>query len=83
MREIADLAAIRSRLERDCHSGCGHQIAGLKAERVDTILAGVLILEELMSLLGRDADLTVCTAGVRDGLLWSEAFPVSWPAVRA
>lgn len=42
-----------------------------------------VIREELMSLLGRDADLTVCTAGVRDGLLWSEAFPVSWPAVRA
>lgn len=42
-----------------------------------------VIREELMSLLGRDADLTVRTAGVRDGLLWSEAFPVSWPAVRA
>ncbi len=47
---------------------------GLKAERADTILAGVLVLEELMQRLGRQADLTVCTAGVRDGLLWSEAF---------
>ena len=47
---------------------------GLKAERADTILAGVLVLEELMQRLGPHADLTVCTAGVRDGLLWSEAF---------
>ena len=65
-----------------------HQVTGLEADRADTILAGVLVLEELvleelMSLRGRDADLTVCTAGVRDGLLWSEAFPVSRPAVRA
>jgi len=49
-------------------------VRGLKAERADTILAGVLVLEELMQRLGCHADLTVCTAGVRDGLLWSEAF---------
>jgi len=78
----SDLAAIRSRLER-LPFRLRHHVAGLKADRADTILAGVLILEELMSLFGRDADLTVCTAGVRDGLLWSEAFPASWPALRA
>lgn len=78
----SDLAAIRSRLER-LPFRLRHHVAGLKADRADTILAGVLILEELMSLLGRDADLTVCTAGVRDGLLWSEAFPASRPALRA
>jgi exopolyphosphatase/guanosine-5'-triphosphate,3'-diphosphate pyrophosphatase len=69
----ADLTAIRSRLER-IPGRLRHHVRGLKAERADTILAGVLVLEELMQRLGRQADLTVCTAGVRDGLLWSEAF---------
>lgn len=78
----SDLAAIRSRLER-LPRRSRHQVRGLKAERADTILAGVLILEELMSLSGHHADLTVCTAGVRDGFLWSEAFPSSSPGVRA
>ena len=32
------------------------------------------LAEELMQRLGRQADLTVCTVGVRDGLLWREAF---------
>ena len=78
----SDLAAVRGRLER-LPLRLRHDVGGLKADRADTILAGVSILEELMSLLGRDADLMVCTAGVRDGLLWREAFPASWPAVGA
>jgi exopolyphosphatase/guanosine-5'-triphosphate,3'-diphosphate pyrophosphatase len=69
----SDLTAIRSRLER-LPRRVRHHVPGLKAERADTILAGILVLEELMLLFGHDTDLTVCTAGVRDGLLWSEAF---------
>jgi exopolyphosphatase/guanosine-5'-triphosphate,3'-diphosphate pyrophosphatase len=68
----ADLAAIRGRLEQ-VPERLRQQVRGLKAERADTILAGV-VLEELLARLGAHADLTVCTAGVRDGLLWSEAF---------
>lgn len=69
----SDLTAIRNRLEQ-LPRRLRHHVRGLKAERADTILAGVLVLEELMSLFGLNADLTVCTAGVRDGLLWSEVF---------
>jgi exopolyphosphatase/guanosine-5'-triphosphate,3'-diphosphate pyrophosphatase len=69
----ADLAAIRGRLEQVPERLRQH-VRGLKAERADTILAGVIVLEELLARLGANADLTVCTAGVRDGLLWSEAF---------
>ena len=68
-----DLAAIRSRLER-LPCGLRGEVPGLRSERADTILAGVLVLEELLSRFGDEADLTVCTAGVRDGLLWREAF---------
>jgi len=77
----ADLAAIRGRLER-LPSGARESLPGLKAERADTILAGLLTLEELMLALGPRADMTVCTAGVRDGLLWRWAFggPVRDPA---
>lgn len=62
------------------------RVRGLKAERADTIVAGTLVLEELMSLLGPDTDLTVRTRGVRDGFLWSEVFGgQAWgkPAARA
>ncbi|HKX05844.1 MAG TPA: hypothetical protein VJX71_25355, partial [Methylomirabilota bacterium] len=69
----ADLAEIRGRLEQ-VPERLRQQVRGLKAERADTILAGVIVLEELLARLGAHADLTVCTAGVRDGLLWSEAF---------
>ena len=69
----SDLIAIRNRLAR-LPGRLRHHVRGLKAERADTILAGALVLEELMLLFGDNADLTVCTAGVRDGLLWSEAF---------
>jgi exopolyphosphatase/pppGpp-phosphohydrolase len=71
-----DLATIRSRLER-LPRGSRHRLRGLKAERADTILAGLLVLEELMALFGQPADLTVCTAGVAEGLLWSQAFPTT------
>jgi exopolyphosphatase/pppGpp-phosphohydrolase len=67
------LAAIRSRLER-LPWRLRQRVRGLKAERADTILAGALVLEELTLLFGDDANLTVCTAGVRDGFLWSKAF---------
>jgi hypothetical protein len=40
----------------------------------DTIVAGALVVEEVVSRLLQKAELTVCTSGVRDGLLWSEVF---------
>ena len=44
------------------------RIRGLKAERADVILAGAVVIEELMALGGYEV-LTVCDEGVRHGLL--------------
>src|SRR5215471_21383596 len=49
------------------------RVRGLKAERSDVILAGAVVLEELMTWGGYDA-LTVCDEGVRHGLLLEETF---------
>jgi exopolyphosphatase/pppGpp-phosphohydrolase len=46
-------------------------VPGLKAERADVILAGAITIEELM-LIGGYFAVTVCTRGVRDGLLLCE-----------
>jgi exopolyphosphatase/guanosine-5'-triphosphate,3'-diphosphate pyrophosphatase len=66
----ADVTAIRARLEP---LACAdrRRVPGLKAERADVILAGALTIEELM-LFGGYFALTVCTRGVRDGLLLCE-----------
>lgn len=66
----SDVGAIRERLER-LPLAKRRRVRGLKAERADIIVAGTLALEELM-LSGEYATLTVCTRGVRDGILWRE-----------
>src|SRR5262245_21046104 len=68
----ADLTAIRERLEAaPLHQR--RRINGLKAERADIILAGAITIEELMAFGGYFV-LTVCKAGVRDGVLWHETW---------
>jgi exopolyphosphatase/guanosine-5'-triphosphate,3'-diphosphate pyrophosphatase len=68
----ADVAAIRRHLaalplaER-------RRVPGIRAERADTAVAGAIVIEEAMAL-GGYGSLTVCTRGVRDGVLLQEAF---------
>jgi exopolyphosphatase / guanosine-5'-triphosphate,3'-diphosphate pyrophosphatase len=50
-----------------------HRVPGLKAERADVILAGIIVIEELMTF-GGYLRLVVATCGVRDGLLFRETF---------
>ena len=50
------------------------KIRGLRAERADIILGGVIVIEELMTLGGYEA-LVVCSRGVADGILLRETFP--------
>jgi exopolyphosphatase/pppGpp-phosphohydrolase len=68
---LGDVAAIRERLERMPVDRRG-RVRGLKKERADTIVAGALVVEEVVSALFQRPPLTVCTSGVRDGLLWNE-----------
>ena len=68
---LSDIAAIRDRLER-LPVDRRERVRGLKKERADTIVAGALVVEEVVSRLLQKAELTVCTSGVRDGLLWNE-----------
>jgi exopolyphosphatase/guanosine-5'-triphosphate,3'-diphosphate pyrophosphatase len=49
------------------------QLGGLKEERADIILAGTVVVEEVMRL-GNYRTLIVCTEGVRQGLLLRETF---------
>jgi exopolyphosphatase/guanosine-5'-triphosphate,3'-diphosphate pyrophosphatase len=72
-----DVVAMRARLEsiplqrRRC-------VPGLRPERADIIVAGVVVVEELMRATGFSA-LTVSTFGVRDGFLIRRTFPGTWP----
>jgi exopolyphosphatase/pppGpp-phosphohydrolase len=68
----ADVTSIRSNLQ-GLSLGERSRLPGVKAERVDIILAGAVVLEELMILADYPA-LTVCKNGVRDGILLHEAF---------
>jgi exopolyphosphatase/guanosine-5'-triphosphate,3'-diphosphate pyrophosphatase len=68
----ADVTAIRERLE-GASLGERRRIRGLKAERADIILAGAVVMEEVL-VYGGYAGLVVCTRGVRDGLLLRETF---------
>jgi exopolyphosphatase/guanosine-5'-triphosphate,3'-diphosphate pyrophosphatase len=68
---LADVARIRSGIE-SLPVRKIRRVPGLKAERADIILAGVLVIEEVLALGGYPA-LTVCTRGVRDGVLLREA----------
>ena len=64
-RSCASLEPLSARQRR--------RVPGLKAERADVILAGAVVIEELMTLGGYDA-LAVCDEGVRHGLLLEETF---------
>lgn len=80
---LGDVAAIRERLERMPVDRRG-RVRGLKKERADTIVAGALVVEEVVSALLPRPELTVCTSGVRDGLLWNEVLRSEAPgAVRS
>jgi exopolyphosphatase / guanosine-5'-triphosphate,3'-diphosphate pyrophosphatase len=72
------------RLERDVVTAlCGRlqdlslrrrrRLPGLRRDRADIIVAGAVVLDELLSLSGLPA-LTVCERGVRHGLLLRETF---------
>jgi exopolyphosphatase/guanosine-5'-triphosphate,3'-diphosphate pyrophosphatase len=68
----SEVTAVRERLE-GLPLGGRERVAGLKAERADIIVAGAVVLEELMRL-GNHPDLVVCEHGVRDGVLLQETF---------
>jgi exopolyphosphatase/guanosine-5'-triphosphate,3'-diphosphate pyrophosphatase len=68
----SDVTAVRERLER-LSPRKRRKVRGLKAERADIILAGAIVIEELM-IFGGYLTLVVCTRGVRDGLLLHETF---------
>ena len=75
---LDDVAALRARLERLPVRRRG-DVPGLKAERADTILAGAVIVEEILALT-RQTTLTVCGRGVRHGVLIRETFDRGVPA---
>jgi exopolyphosphatase / guanosine-5'-triphosphate,3'-diphosphate pyrophosphatase len=68
----SDVTAIRERLE-GLSQRKRRKIRGLKAERVDIILAGAIVIEELM-VFGGYLTLAVCTRGIRDAILLRETF---------
>jgi len=67
-----DIAEVRARLE-PLTVRQRRRVRGLKAERADVIVAGAVVIEELMTLGGYEV-LTVCDEGVRHGLLLQETF---------
>jgi len=67
----SDVTAIRERLEA-ISARRRRKIRGLKAERADIVLAGAMVVEEVM-IFGGYLRLLVCTRGVRDGILFHEA----------
>ncbi len=68
----SDVTGVRERLESK-PARKRRKIRGLKADRVDIILGGVIVIEEVMTL-GGYGSLVVCTHGVGDGLLLRESF---------
>jgi len=68
----SDVTAIRERLE-SLSLRRRRRVRGLRAERADIILAGAVVIEEVLVFGGYHA-LVVCTRGVRDGLLLRETF---------
>jgi exopolyphosphatase/guanosine-5'-triphosphate,3'-diphosphate pyrophosphatase len=69
--KLRDLQRLRARLERMTLRERA-ALRGLKPERADVVVAGAIVLEELMLYAGHDA-LTVCSASVREGVLLREA----------
>ena len=68
----SDVTAIRERLE-GLSQRKRRRIRSLKAERVDIILAGAIVIEEVM-VFGGYLTLAVCTRGIRDAILLRETF---------
>jgi len=68
----SDVTAIRERLE-GLSRRKRRKIRGLKSERADIVLAGAIVIEEVM-VFGGYLTLTVCSSGVRDGVLRHETF---------
>lgn len=66
----SDVTAIRERLEALSSRG-RQKLRGLKSERADIILAGAMVIEDVM-ISGGYLRLVVCTRGVRDGVLLRE-----------
>jgi exopolyphosphatase/guanosine-5'-triphosphate,3'-diphosphate pyrophosphatase len=72
-----DIATLRGQLE-SLPLGARQRFPGLKPERADIIVAGVVVIEELMRVAGLHA-MTVSTFGVRDGFVIRRTFPGTWP----
>jgi exopolyphosphatase/guanosine-5'-triphosphate,3'-diphosphate pyrophosphatase len=70
----ADVAALGQRLQ-SLPLRRRRRLPGLKARRADIIVAGTVVLDEVMAATGITA-LTVCERGVRHGLLIRETFGV-------
>jgi exopolyphosphatase/guanosine-5'-triphosphate,3'-diphosphate pyrophosphatase len=68
----ADVAALRARVER-LPLARRRRLPGLRAERADVIVAGAVIVEEILAGGGYRA-LTICERGVRHGILLRETF---------
>ena len=68
----SDVTAVRERLAA-LPVRKRRKIRGLKADRADIILGGVIVIEELITLGGYGA-FVVCTRGVADGVLLRETF---------
>jgi exopolyphosphatase / guanosine-5'-triphosphate,3'-diphosphate pyrophosphatase len=68
---LAELQRIRARLEV-LTSDERKLLRGMRPHRADIVVAGALVLELLMKQSGY-AQLTVCRASVREGVLWREA----------
>lgn len=68
----SDITRLREQLE-ELPARERRRIPGLKEERVDIILSGAVVVEEVMAL-GNYGVLTVCKDGVRHGLLLHEVF---------
>ena len=66
----SDVTAIRERLE-GLSQRKRRKIRGLNPERADIILAGAILIEEVM-VFGGYLTLVVCTRGVRDAILLHE-----------
>lgn len=66
------ITAIREKLQ-ELSLGERQRVPGLKPERADIILAGAVVVEEVMIQVASPG-LTVCKNGVRDGILLHEAF---------
>lgn len=68
----SEIAAIRERLEA-LTLRQRRRLPRLKADRADIVLAGAVVIEEIMTFGGYRI-LVVCSRGVRDGLLFQATF---------